>query len=209
MDRTVLTLPKLEQKIIRKELFRADSDDIVMALVGRISKWKGQTLLLEAFKIVHKKNKNLKLVFVGSAPPNQNHFVEELNMHIDQLNLNEYCKIIPFQENIWKIWDSIDFAVVPSIEPEPFGLVALEAMLAQKPVIAANHGGLKEIVLNNETGYLFSPNSRDDLSEVIERLIFNKENLTEFGIKGYDRAIRHFSLERHIYQFLDIYQKLG
>ena len=52
------------------------------------------------------------------------------------------------------IWDSIDIAVVPSTEPEPFGLVALEAMLAKKPVIAAKHGGLTEIIDENKTGFI-------------------------------------------------------
>jgi len=61
--------------------------------------------------------------------------------------------IIPFQKEISKFWQSIDIAVVPSIEPEPFGLVAVEAMLANKPVIASNHGGLTEIIINNYNGF--------------------------------------------------------
>jgi glycosyltransferase involved in cell wall biosynthesis len=208
MDRNAHIATNLEQKTIRKELFGAESDDIVIALVGRISKWKGQKLLLESFSMLNKKHQNLKLVFVGSAPPNQNYLVNELQSKIGALKLNDFCRIIPFQENIWKIWDSIDLAVVPSTEPEPFGLVALEAMLAKKPVIAANHGGLKEIVLDSETGYLFSPNNSEELKNVIEKLILNKENLKEFGINGYEKAINDFSLQRHIEQFLEIYQSL-
>ena len=208
MDRNAHIATNLEQKTIRKELFGAESDDIVIALVGRISKWKGQKLLLESFSMLNKKHQNLKLVFVGSAPPNQNYLVNELQSKIGTLKLNDFCRIIPFQENIWKIWDSIDLAVVPSTEPEPFGLVALEARLAKKPVIAANHGGLKEIVLDSETGYLFSPNNSEELKNVIEKLILNKENLKEFGINGYEKAINDFSLQRHIEQFLEIYQSL-
>jgi len=167
----------LNQVKIRKQLFGAEEPDLIMALVGRISKWKGQKLLLNSFKNLREKHNNLKLVFVGSAPPNQEHLVNELQSQIDTLKLNSSCKIIPFQENIWSIWDSIDFAVVPSTEPEPFGLVALEAMLAKKPVIASNHGGLKEIILDNHTGYFFQPNDSKALSSSIEKLIENNDNL--------------------------------
>ncbi len=179
-----------------------------MVLVGRISKWKGQKLLLESFAKLKRNHNNLKLVFVGSAPPNQDYLVDELQLQIDALGLNDSCRIIPFQQSIWSIWDSVDFAVVPSTEPEPFGLVALEAMLAKKPVIAANHGGLKEIVIDNMTGYFFSPNDSDNLKEVIEKLISNKKNLKEFGLNGYEKAIREFSLQRHETQFIEIYQKI-
>ncbi|BAO75581.1 glycosyltransferase family 4 protein [Winogradskyella sp. PG-2] len=208
MDRTEPIISVSNQNKIRKQLFDAKESDIVMALVGRISKWKGQKLLLNSFNELREKHNNLKLVFVGSAPPNQEYLVDELQSQIDNYNLNDSCKIIPFQENIWSIWDSIDFAVVPSTEPEPFGLVALEAMLAKIPVIAASHGGLKEIVLDNHTGYFFSPNNSEALCTSIEKLIANKDNLDYFGINGFNRATSHFSIKRHVEKFIEIYDSV-
>ena len=201
--------PNLEDiQKIRKEFFKVQPDDIVIALVGRINSWKGQQLLLEAFNKISDKYQNTKLVYIGSAPPNQEFFEIELNEKIRSYNLSERVAIIPFQENIWRFWDAIDIAVVPSTEPEPFGMVAIEAMLSKKPVVAANHGGLTETVVNNETGFLFEPNNAEKLSEAISGLIEDKNKRILFGQKGYERVHLHFSLEKHVDEFETIFETL-
>ena len=89
---------------------------------------------------------------------------------------------------------------MPSTEPEPFGLVAVEAMLAQKPVIASNHGGLTEIIKDKQTGLLFEPNNIQQLISSIEVLINDKDLRIQMGERGYKRAIEEFSIQKHITQ---------
>jgi glycosyltransferase involved in cell wall biosynthesis len=180
----------------------------VIALVGRINSWKGQQLLLKAFHILSKKYSNIKLVFLGSAPPNQEIFVDNLKEKIKEFELDKRVVIIPFQNEIGKFWDSIDIAVVPSTEPEPFGLVVIEAMLAKKPVVASNHGGPTEIVVNNETGFLFEPNNENSLADSLEKLILNPELRNTFGENGNKRTISHFSLESHVQHFERIFEDI-
>jgi glycosyltransferase involved in cell wall biosynthesis len=193
---------------IRKEYFKVEDKQLVISLVGRINSWKGQQLLLTAFHKIAAKYPDLKLVFIGSAPPNQEFFEIELYDKIKEFDLVSRVIIVPFQENIWSFWDSIDIAVVPSTEPEPFGMVAIEAMLSKKPVVAANHGGLTETVLHNETGLLFEPNNAEALSLALEELILDKEKRTRFGEKGHQRTIEYFSLENHIKKFEAIFEKI-
>lgn len=193
---------------IRKEYFKVSNNELVIALVGRINSWKGQQLLLEAFHKIADKYQNTKLVFIGSAPPNQEVFEIDLKHKIIDFALTERVVIIPFQEGIWKFWDSIDIAVVPSTEPEPFGMVAIEAMLSKKPVIAANHGGLTEIVLPNETGILFKPNNAASLASALESIIVDGEKRKLFGENGYTRTVNHFSLQKHVEKFEDIFESL-
>lgn len=193
---------------IRKEFFKVDENQLVIALVGRINSWKGQQLLLEAFYKIAKKHLNIKLVFIGSAPPNQEIFEIDLKNKITDFNLLERVLIIPFQENIWRFWDSIDIAVVPSTEPEPFGMVAIEAMLSKKPVVAANHGGLTETVLHNQTGILFEPNNSESLASALVELIIDEEKRKTFGENGHQRTKEHFSLEKHVAKFEAIFEKI-
>lgn len=176
---------------------KKEEENIKIALVGRISRWKGQQLLLDAFHNVQKKESSIELLFVGSAPPNQEHFLIDLQAKISGLNLEDKVKIIPFQRDIEAVWKSIDIAVVPSTEPEPFGMVAIEAMMAGKPVIGANHGGLKEIIIHNETGLLFEPNNQKELEFCLETLINNKQLRKELGTNGLERATTSFSLENY------------
>lgn len=192
-----------ERKIIRSSVFKSE-DKIIFALVGRISRWKGQMFLLETFQEIIQNHPNIKLVFIGSAPPNQEHFLDSLQEKIKEYNLNDDVQILPFQENINQLWQSIDVAVVPSTEPEPFGMVAIEAMMAKKPVIAANHGGLMEIVVNNTTGFLIEPNNKMALKEAIEKLINNPDLRTTFGENGYQRATQNFSIENYVKKIEDI-----
>ena len=205
LDRLTLLNSADEILKLRKNLFNVSDHEIVIALVGRISRWKGQHLLLNSFREFEKINTNCKLVFVGSPPPNQEFFLESLEKKIKEYGLEDKVVLIPFQNNIWKIWDSIDIAVVPSTEQEPFGLVAIEAMLASKPVIASNHGGLKEIIINKETGYLVEPNNEKALTEALLDLAINEQTRNQMGLRGNERAKKSFSLKRYVDDFEKIY----
>lgn len=196
---------KEEQEHVRKIIFKSNSSEIIIALVGRISRWKGQKLLLNTFNEVLKTHQNIKLAFIGSTPPNQEFFLHELQKNIKELDISDNVIHIPFTKEIAKVWQCIDIAVVPSIEPEPFGLVAVEAMLAKKPVIASNHGGLTEIIINNETGFLVEPNNENQLAETIITLIENPKLRQEFGEKGYKRAIENFSISNYVSSFEKIF----
>lgn len=193
---------------IRKKLFLIQPNEIVLALVGRISRWKGQMILLDAFNNLVQKNDNIKLVFVGAPPPNQEKFQEDLEDRISSFKLNDKVLIIPFQNEIHKIWQAIDIAVVPSTEPEPFGMVAIEAMLAHKPIVGSNHGGLTEIIENNATGFLVTPNSVQDLVIALEKLIQNELLRKEMGENGYLRVTTAFSVEQYVDSFEKFFEKI-
>lgn len=202
----IATFPEIqneEKEIIRKTIFNTDKE-VIFALVGRISRWKGQMLLLDTFSEIKKTHQNIKLVYIGSAPPNQEHFLDSLKEKIVEYNLAKSVAIIPFQENINELWQCIDIAVVPSTEPEPFGMVAIEAMMAKKPVIAANHGGLMEIVVHNETGFLVEPNNLNALKEAMEKLIDNSNLRNSLGENGFQRAKLNFSIQNYVSKIEDI-----
>ncbi|MCW1146897.1 glycosyltransferase family 4 protein [Flavobacterium lacisediminis] len=206
-----ISMPKIglsEISEIRTNLFSSQTNEIVIALVGRISRWKGQMILLEAFNNLLQNNKDIKLIIVGAPPPNQENFQYDLEDKIAQYQLKSKVTIIPFQNEIHKIWQAIDIAVVPSTEPEPFGMVAIEAMIAHKPIVGSNHGGLTEIIKNNETGFLVTPNSVNDLVTALEKLIQDKSLRNEMGEKGYLRVIEEFSVEQYVDSFDKFFKKV-
>ncbi len=194
-----LDKPDLERIVDTDEqLIKAtNSTSIKIALVGRINKWKGQQLLLEAFKDLAPQY-DIELFFIGSPPPNQEVWLESLEEVIKQYDLEKTVHIIPFQTAIWPIWKQVDIAVIPSTLPEPFGLVAVEAMLCEKPVIAANHGGLSEIVISEETGLLFEPLNVGALKKCLEDLIMNPDKRNRLGINGAKRAKEFFTEEIYV-----------
>jgi glycosyltransferase involved in cell wall biosynthesis len=187
--------------VAQKTDFGFNETDIIITLVGRISRLKGHKLLLDVFTNHLIKNENIKLLFVGSPVEGQEQYLDEIQNSINRNKLQTKVKILPFLNDLNGIWSITDIAIMPSTEAESFGLVAVEAMLAKKPVVGSNLGGLSEIVINNETGLLFDPNSKEALLEALFKLIESPSLRSEFGEKGYERAIKEFSITKHVQQF--------
>ena len=197
-----------EMSLAKKEDFGFTNKDIIITLVGRISRLKGHKWLLTTLVKHFSSNTNIKVVFVGSPVPGQEFYASEIDQFITENQLQETVKILPFTKNLSQIWDITDIALMPSTEAESFGLVAAEAMLAKKPVIASNHGGVTEIVVNNKTGFLVEPNNVEALSLALNNLIVNPEMRKEFGEKGYQRVIQEFSVEKYAKNFEAAFSKL-
>lgn len=203
-----IDIQKSDTTICLKKDFGFNDSDIVVTLVGRISRLKGHKWLLDTFVKYFDQNNNVKLLFIGSPVEGQEYYLTEIERFIFENKLGKKVKIISFTKNLSQLWNITDIAIMPSTEAESFGLVAVEAMLAKKPVIGSNHGGLKEIIVNNETGLLVEPCNIEALYEALSRLIENPELRTSFGENGYDRAIKEFSTEKYIHQFEIIFSEI-
>ena len=97
------------------------------------------------------------------------------------------------------------FSVAPSLWPEPFGLVALEAAAAGKPIVASDIGGLRDIVVDGETGLMVAPEDRPALVAAMERMIGDEELRRRLGAAARERAAR-FSPEAIVPQFEAAYE---
>ncbi|WP_417352898.1 glycosyltransferase family 4 protein [Flavobacterium alkalisoli] len=188
---------KSQREAATKEDFGFSQQDIIITLVGRISRLKGHKWLLKTFTNYLQQTK-AKLLLVGSPVPGQEFYEDEVYEIVQTEGLENKVTVLPFTKSLKQIWDVTDIAVMPSTEAESFGLVALEAMLAKKPVVASNHGGVTEIVVNNETGYLVEPSNEGEFADALLKLINSADLRKELGEKGYERAIAEFSPEKYI-----------
>ena len=171
--------------------------DTVVTLVGRISRLKGHKWVLNSYaKFL--RGSDIKLLFVGSPVPGQEHYLYEAEQIISDNGLENSVKIIPYTKNLKDIWQVTDIALMPSTEAESFGLVALEAMLAKKPVIASDAGGLKEVVEDRRTGILVNPNNEEALANAIIELAENPEMRKEYGEEGLMRAETNFTVKKYV-----------
>lgn len=182
---------------------------LVVALVGRINHWKGHLLLVEAADLLwHRGYTHIRYVMVGSVYAQQQHFLDRLKETITASPARANFKLLEFTDSIWDIWDACDVAVVPSTEPEPFGLVAIEAMSAGKPVVAAAHGGLIDIVENEVTGFLVKPREAKALSDAIARLADDAALRDMMGLAGQRRQLALFSLASQVGKMIGLYDAM-
>ncbi len=96
------------------------------------------------------------------------------------------------EEEYIQLYSSAKVFVCPSIY-EPFGIINLEAMACRRPVVATSVGGIKEVVIPDETGILVEPANPEALAEGIKRLLRDERLAREFGERGRERVERHFS----------------
>jgi glycosyltransferase involved in cell wall biosynthesis len=167
-------------------------------LVGRINSWKGQLL---AVKALSQLLSNIHLRIIGSYFEKNDKPYQQLLTEIRILGLESRVTILDFQENLDDHYRWAHLALVPSIKPEPFGLVAIEAMSHELPVIAAGHGGLVEIVIPDTTGILFEPNSVSSLVNAISQYISNPALIKQHGQNGRERFLKYFQTHHYTSNF--------
>lgn len=149
---------------------RLRNENLTFGYAGRIHQSKGLEVLLDAF-IRDTKKSNLKIFGEGSA-----HYVSRLEKCYQNRRIT-FCGKKP-QEEIFK---AIDVLVVPSRWDEPFGRVNMEALFYGVPVIAADRGGIPEIIKNGHNGWTFNPDSVSDLGKRLRDVeSMEKSALSEF-----------------------------
>lgn len=183
---------------VRKQL-GISPHDLVITLVGRISRLKGQALFVEAADKLRKRGyKNVHFLIVGSAVVGQEKLVEDLRHKIAKSSVVAHVHILAFTHDVWSVWDASDIAVVPSTEPESFGMVAIEAMASGKPVVVAAHGGVLDIVEHDVSGLQFEANNAEHFVDALERLIVSAELREQIGLAGKKRQAEVFSLQSQV-----------
>jgi glycosyltransferase involved in cell wall biosynthesis len=164
-----------------------------LLFIGRFNSWKGQTAVPRAIaKLPQEARAQVNVRMVGSVFGGQVHFRDELVRTIAEQGVSELVEMFPFTTDPYPHYFWADVVLVPSVKPEPFGIVAIEAMAAGRAVIAANHGGLREIVLNGVTGTLIEPCSVEALAAAIFSYIGDWKRLRAEGDAGRERFAAEF-----------------
>ncbi|ANI88868.1 hypothetical protein A9P82_05920 [Arachidicoccus ginsenosidimutans] len=173
-----------------------------LLIIGRISNWKGQDFVLDALNELQE-DYNFKLRIVGSPFSGNEYLLTELKDKSRQYNLDSKIEFVGFTDKPDEQYRWADVLIVPSKKPEPFGRIAIEAMSAGIPVLAANHGGLKEIVKHEATGFLFEANNIDSFNFYLSKYLEDDGTLIErHGKNGLNEYEQNYSLNS-LYEKLD------
>jgi glycosyltransferase involved in cell wall biosynthesis len=127
----------------------------------------------------------------------------ELEETARALGIADRFKLLGFRRDVPDLMRAVDVMCLPS-HREPFGLVYVEAALAEKPVIACNAGGAPEIIMHGETGLLVPPPASDKptnvaaLAEAILKLLDNRDRARDMGRRGRELALQRFTWPRYL-----------
>ena len=188
------------QKKLLINLQNGYKDKIKLLFVGRLVKYKGIEILLEAVKDIE--GIILFIIGEGNLKYKIEQFIETKNLY-DKVKL---IKHLSFDELV-VYYNFSDIFVLPSIYPnEAFGLVQLEAMACGKPVINTNlPSGVPFVSIDNKTGLTAEPNNAIDLKEKIIKLVNDKDLREKLGKNALVRVKNHFSKKIFINKLKKIY----
>lgn len=187
----------IEQKSETIKVPRID-DKVVIGMAGRINRWKGQKLFIDMAKDVLEQNENVKFKIAGDVYKGEEHILEDLKAYVKETGVEEYIEFLGQVNNMDEFYNNIDIFILPSIQPEPFGLVVIEAMEKELPVVATDHGGPTEIIDNKINGYLVGYENSSEMSKQVLELI-NDDNLRKkIGKKAKEKRNKMFNIEKYV-----------
>ncbi len=191
---------------------RKEKDGIVIAIVGRIQPWKGQSYFLDIMKSLKSQLAYDLIpcyaVVVGDPYPGYEQYATELKLEIEQKELQQNVFYLGYRNDIPSILASIDLLVVSSILPDPLPTVILEAMASSKPVISTKQGGALEMIVENETGFFIPLNDPQQSAAIIKTALSNPEQLIKLGANGYSNVHKSFSLSAFKINWLQLFRSV-
>lgn len=187
---------------------RKNHENITYTYIGRLDFTKGVVNLLRAFHImVRRTSRKTRLLIVGDGE-----LYGRLNRYISRYNLSKNVLLIGRipHSRIPEVFKDTDVVVVPSLLPEGFGRVALEALLAGRIVVVNPVGGLKELIDDGINGFYVNCNDINELAnKLLEITSLSKDEILSMGIKARKYTlVKKFDPNERVQKLLRIYQRL-
>ena len=182
---------------------------IVIGFVGSFYRYEGLDVLVEAFARLLKKRNDLILLLVGGGEVE-----DELKAQVHHLSLTSHVVFpgrIP-HERIPGVYGLFDFLVYPRNSIRLTELVTplkpLEAMAMEKPVVASDIGGHRELIRDGETGVLFQAGNVESLVQSLEELLCNPDRVQQLVKRGKAWVTQERSWEKNVKRYVTIYEKV-
>lgn len=176
--------------------------------VGRLSPRKGTDVTLEAVRLLVEAGRDVHLDLVGGVYSGYEWFERELRAQASTGPLAGRITFHGFTGDIWPVVEGAHVALVPS-RVEPFGNVAVEALLAARPLVSSSAQGLVEIVEDGVDGLLVPPDDSAALAAAVGRLAGDWDLATSLAVRGRERALVRFSPARYGREVVDALGELG
>jgi len=187
---------------------RLASEDPLIGIVGRISPWKGQHIFLRAAATVRERFPRARFQIIGSALFNEAEYEKEVRTLAETLGLSDVVEFTGFRQDVLELIARLDILAHASTTGEPFGQVVAEGMIAGKPVVATNGGGVPEIIEDGISGMLVPMDDAPALAAAILWLMENPEKAQEIANAGRQRILNHFTIEHTVQKVQKIYDAL-
>jgi glycosyltransferase involved in cell wall biosynthesis len=182
--------PVRKNMSFRQEL-GCDDETLLIGLIGRLDKAKGQSVLLKAASLFKHDIPDFKIVLVGEETLNEPGTLHDLKAQCKELGLENNVVFTGFRSDVPQIAASLDILVMSS-DAETFGRVIIEGMASAVAVVASKAGGVVDIVDDGETGFMFEPGNHVELADKIFALYNNRDLRKAIAQNGRLKALNEY-----------------
>lgn len=173
-------------------------------IVGLLTYNKNQLEVIEASKLLIERGiSNFCLNIIGEGDQD---YTNNIKAIVNQNGMEQYVKLWGYRNDVDVILNNMHVGIVPS-KKEAFGRVTIEYMAKWMPVIGANTGGTKELIVNNMNGYLYELGSAKDLADKMQYFIENRQDILGLGKQAFEYSIENFSVEKNTDKIYNLYQQ--
>lgn len=186
-----------------------DERRLKVLLAGRLTRWKGQGLLVQAIALLKARGEDKVLLLLAGDDQGRKGYRAELEAAIAQAGLEDAVKLVGHCDDMPAAYILADLAIAPSLEPEAFGRTAVEPQVMGRPVIAADHGAARETVVPGETGWLVAPGDAEAwAAALIEAANIGASGRQSMGQAARLRARRLYSVDAMCEATLKVYARV-
>jgi glycosyltransferase involved in cell wall biosynthesis len=197
-----------EELLALKRAWNIDPAATVIGIFGRLVNWKGQREFLQAFKDARASFPDTVALVVGDASDLGKQYEAQLRQSVVEQGLENAVVFTGYSSNVGPLYQICDIVVHASIEPEPFGLVIVEAMSAGAAVIASPLGAGPEIIQHGATGLIADPRSTQELSAALSSLLSDPELRKRIALAGKAHAREKYAPQRFAQAIDAAYQEV-
>ncbi|WP_299010420.1 glycosyltransferase family 4 protein [uncultured Caulobacter sp.] len=186
-----------------------DERRLKVLLAGRLTRWKGQGLLVEAMALLKARGEDRILLLLAGDDQGRKGYRAELTDAIAAAGLEDRVKLVGHCDDMPAAYLLADLAIAPSLEPEAFGRTAVEPQVMGRPVMAADHGATRETVVPGETGWLVKPGDAEAWANALmEACEAGAAKRQVMGQAARTRARRLYSVDAMCEATLDVYARV-
>jgi glycosyltransferase involved in cell wall biosynthesis len=180
----------------------------LIAVLGRISDWKGQDVLVRALAEPSLRERRAVGLVAGDAWPGAEERTQAVLELADRLGVRDRLQLLGFRDDVANLYGAADVIAVPSTAPDPLPGAAIEAAAAGCAVVASAHGGLPEIISDGQTGRLVAPKDAAALARTAAELIDDPAERARLGSAAAADARARFAPKRLVESLQSLYDEL-
>ncbi len=179
-----------------------------VGMIGRIAPLKGQHVFLDAVGRLSHRHPGAEFVIAGTALFGEAAYDREVHEQAKASEARDRIRFLGFVDDVPALLRDLDIVVHASVQPEGFGQVVAEAMMAGKPVIASALGGPVDMVEDRVTGRLLAPGDAEALARTLDEMLADPATAATMGRRGRERALRLYDLHETARAIENVYDRV-